>query len=201
MSSPLLLRVGGVQDNSLIYGPGNRFVIWVQGCTLACKGCWNQQFWPSGGGTVISVDDMMGRIVDTPGIEGITLLGGEPLQQSEAVLQLITGVRDRGLSVFLYSGYEESELDETQLSCVASSDIVVLGRYVEKLRDTSLRWRGSSNQRIRFPTDRYSGLVVEEFREIEVELAPDGRLSVFGYPDDEFMRLVGLQSEGDSQQT
>ena len=93
------LRIAHISEHSTIYGPGTRFVIWVQGCDLGCLGCWNTEFWPHAGGRMMQVQSLFEMINETEGIEGITLLGGEPLQQSSPVLDLITRVRQLNLSI------------------------------------------------------------------------------------------------------
>ncbi len=121
-------------------------------------------------------------------VEGITLLGGEPLQQAETVLALIHEVKSEGLSVFLYTGYQKKEFTPTMKECVALSDIVISGRYVDQKRNPHLRWRGSSNQIIEFPTDRYSSLPINEVREVEVHIG-QGNAMIYGYPtEDEKVR-------------
>jgi anaerobic ribonucleoside-triphosphate reductase activating protein len=182
------LRIGHISEHSSIYGPGVRFVIWTQGCTLACEGCWNKQYWPSKGGTEIQINALIETIASTDGIQGITLLGGEPLQQSQAVLEIIHAVRQLGLSVFLYTGYGVEEFDETMQACFDNSDMVVTGRYIQNKRDTSLRWRGSTNQIVHHPSGLYSNLNIEEYNEVEFVINEDGAVSMFGYPDAE-MRL------------
>ena len=142
-NSESILYIGHFSEHSTIYGPGIRFVIWTQGCTLACEGCWNKQYWAKNKGIEIQVEHLFERISNTKGIEGITLLGGEPLQQSFAVLNLIKRVKKVGLSVFLYTGYNIEEFNKIQLECYNLSDIVVSGRYIHSERDTNLRWRGS----------------------------------------------------------
>ena len=80
------LRLGFRLDYSEIYGPGLRSVFWTQGCTLACKGCWNTQYWSTRGGFEIEISQILIDLDKLDDIEGITLLGGEPLQQPEALL-------------------------------------------------------------------------------------------------------------------
>jgi len=186
----MLLRIASNEEQSSIYGPGLRLVIWVQGCTLVCKGCWNTQFWPRKGGHDRTVESLVEQITKTEEIEGITILGGEPLEQAEAVHELILQVKEAGLSVFLYSGFEHHELNDTQQACVNASDIVVLGRYVEEKRDVNLRWRGSSNQILEFPTERYRGIQFEERGECEVIVEEDGSIRVLGYPDPELIAFI-----------
>lgn len=189
-SSNATLRVSSMSECSSIYGPGSRYVIWVQGCSLGCVGCWNKELWPADGGSEIRVDELISNITQVDGIEGITILGGEPLEQAPSMLELVRGVRSFGLTVMLYSGYEESELDTIQTACVESSDIVILGRYVAALRDTSLRWRGSSNQEVRLVSEAYAGLEIEEANEVEITITPEGRISMVGYPNAALRRAI-----------
>ena len=184
------IRLGHRLDRSEIYGPGLRSVIWVQGCTLACKGCWNTQYWSAKGGDEIRVSKLLKEIQALDDIEGITLLGGEPLQQAAASLELIKGAKSLGLSVFLYTGYEPSEFNETMLACFKLSDIVVTGRYVQELRDTSLRWRGSLNQQVHFISNVYDETVLTEQTEVEFHVLSTGEIQIVGYAEVELSRLL-----------
>lgn len=186
------IRIGHRLDRSEIYGPGLRSVIWVQGCTLACKGCWNTQYWSAKGGDEILVSKLLKEIEDLDDIEGITLLGGEPLQQAKASLELIKGAKSLGLSVFLYTGYEPSEFDETMLACFNMSDIAVTGRYVQELRDTGLRWRGSQNQQVHFISDLYNESMLSEQTEVEFQIHPNGRVVAVGYADSYLLSVLGV---------
>ena len=85
-----IISLGHRLDRSEIYGPGLRAVFWTQGCNLACKGCWNTQYWSKKGGNPILVSRLLEELDSINGIEGITLLGGEPLQQAEASLQPVS---------------------------------------------------------------------------------------------------------------
>ena len=184
------IRIGHRLDRSEIYGPGLRSVIWVQGCTLACKGCWNTQYWSAKGGDEMQVSELLKEIQTFDDIEGITLLGGEPLQQPKASLELIKSAKSLGLSVFLYTGYEPEEFDETMLACFNLSDIAVTGRYVQELRDTSLRWRGSQNQQVHFISDVYDETVLTEQTEVEFHVLPTGEIQIVGYAEAELSRLL-----------
>ena len=187
------LRLGHTVDHTEIYGPGIRSAIWLKGCTLACEGCWNKQYWPAVGGELISVEELNSRLNEIEGIEGITLLGGEPLQQASEVLELIKLQKENNRTVMMYSGYELEELDEIQKECVALSDIVILGRYKQELRNTNLRWRGSENQVLFSPTGRYD---VEQYEdgdnEVSIHINKNGEITVTGYPDmDTMLDLIG----------
>lgn len=185
-----ILRLGHRLDRSEIYGPGIRSVFWTQGCNLACKGCWNTQYWPSRGGEEISVSAILSQLKELKDIEGITLLGGEPLQQPQACLELIQGCKEIGLSVFIYTGYEPSEFDEVMQSCFDLCDIAVTGRYIQELRDTTLRWRGSRNQQVHFISDLYDDSVLKEQTEVECHILPSGEIRMVGYAEPELSNLL-----------
>jgi anaerobic ribonucleoside-triphosphate reductase activating protein len=158
-------------------------VFWTQGCNLACKGCWNTQYWSKKGGNTILVSRLLEELDSINGIEGITLLGGEPLQQAEASLQLIKGCKEKGLTVFLYTGYDPSEFDSAMQQCFDLSDIAVTGRFVQELRDTTLRWRGSRNQQVHFISNAYDDSVLKEQTEVECHILPNGEIRMVGYAE------------------
>ena len=185
------IRLGHRLDRSEIYGPGVRSVFWTQGCTLACKGCWNTQYWSSRGGQEILVSQILTELKEIEDIEGITLLGGEPFQQLDASFELIKGCKEMGLSVFLYTGYEPSEFNEKMQTCFDLSDIAVTGRFVQELRDTTLRWRGSSNQQVHFISDLYNESMLQEQTEVECHILPNGEIRMVGYADTKFLLEVG----------
>ena len=138
----------------------------------------------------MSHDDLLERLmaIDT---EGVTFLGGEPLQQAPAVLALIDAVKPMGLSVLLYTGYEPEEYDATMQACHNRSDLLIGGRYVQELRDPFLRWRGSSNQSFTSPTGRYDVNEFDDLQEVEVVIDHEtGQLTVTGYPEADLLDLV-----------
>ena len=182
------IRVHDIVPHSEIYGPGIRWVIWVQGCTLACEGCWNKETWSQRKGELRSVQCLLEELSEVQGIEGITILGGEPLQQAEPVLTLIEGAGKLGLTVMLYTGYEFHEMNEVMKACYFASDIAITGRYIAEQRDLGLLWRGSSNQLIESPTGRYADQEITEAQEVEVLIDHDtGQVTMLGYPDEQIL--------------
>ena len=148
------LNLAHVVRRSSIYGPGERFVLWVQGCTLRCPGCWNRDTWSRSPRAVRSVGEIL-ALIDAerkppqPALEGVTFLGGEPMEQANALAAVAAGARQMGLSVMVYTGFELALLAQpAQQRLIGFADLLVTGRYVAAERDTSLRWRGSENQRL-----------------------------------------------------
>jgi anaerobic ribonucleoside-triphosphate reductase activating protein len=178
-------NIAHIEPSSQIYGPGNRLVIWLQGCTLACKGCWNTAMWSNKPNQLINRQNLLKQILDAENIEGITLLGGEPLQQVDNVIWLFEKITKSPLSIMLYSGYEYDEIlsDDKRAFAVGSVDILISGRYRENQRNTNLLWRGSDNQKIIHLTERYKNLVLEECQQIEVNIDYLGGMTMLGYPE------------------
>ena len=192
---PDFLNVADILEDATSEGPGIRFTIWVQGCPIRCKGCWNSHMWGFEPNHLISVDKLAEYITSKKDkIEGITLVGGEPLAQARAVRKLIEAVKRDGLSVVLYTGYEEEKIKgEDAIECFNMADIVIAGPYIEEKRNLFLRWRGSENQKLIFHNRDYEEKYSDEPGENVVELHIDeekGEIIMLGFPDKEIEKEV-----------
>ena len=177
------LNLARTLPRSAVNGPGERFVVWVQGCGLACPGCWNPDTWSFSRRIMRTIDDLSTEIGATSGIEGVTFSGGEPFAQASALAALAERVRASGLSVFVFTGYELDELvHPASRALLAQVDVVVTGRYLAAERASGLVWRGSANQRVHFLTRRYGPVDMEACPEVEFHIGADGILSVTGFP-------------------
>ena len=130
-------------------GPGLRTSVYLAGCTHHCPGCHNPQSWDFGGGTPMTIDEIVADVAADE--EDITLTGGDPLQQPEALLPLVKELKQRLHSnIWCYTGYSWSQLvaDSRLRPILDYLDVVVDGEFVQAKRDTGLRFRGSSNQRL-----------------------------------------------------
>lgn len=171
-------------------GPGRRFAIWFQGCPLRCAGCCNPEMLPFEGGRAVTLGALLTEIesaVNQHGVEGVTLIGGEPFAHAEGASVLARTVRQRGLSVMIFSGYTIDEIREDPAPAVAEllaeTDLLVDGRYDQELPEPSRRWIGSVNQRIHFLTDRYSPAdpCWSESNTLEIRME-NGEVAVNGFP-------------------
>jgi anaerobic ribonucleoside-triphosphate reductase activating protein len=168
---------------SAVNGPGDRFVVWVQGCSLHCPGCWNPGTWSRRPATLVPPGELAGTIATTPGIEGVTLTGGEPFDQAAELAELAACVRSRGLSVMIFTGYDLDELNtDAHQALLAACDVIVTGRYRQEERTLDLTWRGSANQEVHFVTARYGPRAMPAAAECEVHIAADGSLTLTGFP-------------------
>ena len=160
MGGELLLNVASTMARSRANGPGIRAVVWVQGCTIGCSGCYNEFTHPHKIGALYTPSEVAKWILSIDGIDGVTFSGGEPFEQAKAVLQVIEEIKqEKQLDVFIFSGYTHAKLssstDNNVNELLNSIDILSSGPYVEKLRDSSLLWRGSTNQELHYISDRY----------------------------------------------
>jgi len=166
-------------------GPGRRFALWVQGCPLRCPGCCNPQMLPFGRGDATDVSALAAEIVATPGIEGVSFLGGEPFAQPGPLAALAALVRP--LSVMIYTGFTLEELrarnDTDTDALLASADVVVDGPYRREEPESARRWIGSRNQGLHFLTDRYRADDARFRMQNTVEIRlKKGELVVNGWP-------------------
>ena len=141
---------------SVSNGVGVRTVLWVSGCDIRCRNCHNPQTWDFDSGIPFTEETMQELLYDLskPYIKGLTLSGGHPLDPHNApkVLEIVKRVKMvfPNKDIWIYSGYvwEDIIKDETLREILKYTDVLVDGAYVDELRDISLAFRGSSNQRI-----------------------------------------------------
>jgi len=152
------LKVAMVVPRTEAEGPGLRYAVWVQGCPLRCAGCCNPEMLEFAGGEARDPEDMVEEAC-AAGVEGVSLLGGEPFAQADGLATLAEGARARGLSVMIYSGYTLAELralaGEGPRRLLAAADLLVDGRFEARLRSQRRRFIGSDNQVLHFLSDRY----------------------------------------------
>jgi len=182
------IRVHAVEPRSRANGPGARFVVWFQGCTLGCAGCFNPTTHDATGGRELTVAELAAQIPSD--VEGISLSGGEPLQQPIAAAALLEAARARGLSTLAFSGYAIDEIRALSGgdAVLANLDVLLDGRYVAGER-LATGLRGSANQRIQLLTARYSLADVEATPVAEIRIARDGELVLTGVDPLKLKRL------------
>ena len=154
-------------------GPFKRMAIWFQGCDIGCPGCCNPKLQPLVPRNIIGLSELLevaSKSRDDNGIEGVTLIGGEPTLQS-GLSELVHGIRALGLGVILFTGREFEDLDE---NLVSGLDLVIDGRYDNGNPDHSRNLVGSCNQRIVDVSGRYAGndwftVIRDDYIEMDVE--------------------------------
>ena len=165
------MRICGFSNESFVDGPGIRVVVFVQGCVHACNNCHNPDSWDIAGGKEYSVQDIVKKIRSATGrtqaglpaagaskkaldrkVRGVTFSGGEPFLQAAGLHEVAKAAKRRGLDITTYTGYIYEELaardDEATQALLGISDYLIDGPYIHELRDISLKFRGSKNQRV-----------------------------------------------------
>ncbi|MCO4781116.1 MAG: 4Fe-4S cluster-binding domain-containing protein [Candidatus Cloacimonetes bacterium] len=182
------LYIGDIKEHTIVEGPFKRYALWLSGCSIRCEDCCNPHLFNRSNGTQTSIENLKLNIQNskhTHNIEGISLLGGEPLDQSEELVKLLSAIQSENLGVMLYSGYYLSEIEKDPIKArvLQFVDLLVDGPYLPSQRQTSRRWVGSSNQNIHFLTNRYQDQMDEFQKGNQVELVlKRNSLSVHGFP-------------------
>jgi anaerobic ribonucleoside-triphosphate reductase activating protein len=177
------LRVHDFMPRSRANGPGVRAVLWLQGCSQGCPGCFNPDTHPHDAGERWAVDGVVSRVADLgPGIEGLTVSGGEPLEQARPLRALLERLRrETSLSVILFTGFtcEEVTAAAEMADVLPFVDVLVAGRY-DAARRLARGLRGSENKTTHFLTDRYAAGDLEAVPAAEIAVGPEGEVIVTG---------------------
>jgi len=146
------MRIAGFIQDSIVDGPGLRFVLFAQGCPHRCEGCHNPDTHEPEGGREMSEQEIIDEMLSNPLTDGITLSGGDPFFQAEECAKIAHAAREAGLNVWCYTGYLLEELisspNKDWRELLELTDVLVDGRFMLSERSLNLKWRGSGNQRI-----------------------------------------------------
>jgi anaerobic ribonucleoside-triphosphate reductase activating protein len=149
-----IVRLSGIAYESLVNGPGLRRVFFAQGCRHNCAGCFNPSTHPFDGGELVDMNELIEDIKINTMLKGVTFSGGDPLEQADKFAYIAMKIKDIGLNIWCYTGYtfeyilrhryEKNGWNEL----LKYIDILVDGRFEEEKKQSSIKYRGSSNQRI-----------------------------------------------------
>lgn len=152
------IRIHKILTGSRANGPGTRNVVWLQGCSLSCPGCFNPETHAPDGGTSIATDDLCGRLLDPENpCGGITISGGEPFQQPEALFELLQELRNRNSPpVLVFSGFPHQHLQSSPECriCLPLIDALICGPYQKNEPPAFSRFCSSANQELLLLSDR-----------------------------------------------
>lgn len=148
------IRLAGIIRESIVDGPGIRFVVFTQGCKHNCKGCHNPETHDLNGGYETDTDKILEEIKKNPLLKGVTFSGGDPFLQAYPLSLLAKEIHKLNLDVVVYTGYTYEQLltgfDEHPdwKDLLKETDILIDGPFILEKRDLGLQFRGSGNQRI-----------------------------------------------------
>lgn len=178
-----LLRIHSFIPFSRCNGPGIRAVLWVQGCSLRCPGCYNPYTHPKSEGKLVTVESIFNQVLCVKdNIEGITISGGEPLEQMDAVIYLSERIKNEtDLTILLFSGYNWDEINQTPGSDILLKyiDVIIAGRYDESRR-LARGLLGSSNKTVHILTERYKLDDILAVLSAEVIITSEGDIILSG---------------------
>lgn len=171
-------------------GPFERYALWVRGCSLRCVGCCNPELFAPGSGPGTPVTELLAdldRARRDDAIEGVTVLGGEPLDQLEGVTAFCRGAAERGLGVIVFTGHRRADLAVRPgfAALWRTLDTLVDGPFDVHDREPvdGRRFVGSRNQTLHHRTPRYAAPALWRGpARIEVHVDPDGRVHAHGFP-------------------
>ena len=136
------IRIAGIEEESIVDGPGIRFVIFTQGCNHQCIGCHNPETHSFDGGELVDIDSIVNMIKENPLLDGITISGGEPFEQSLECSILAKKVKVLGLSVVTYTGYTFEEIlhNKKFRDLLLQTDLLIDGKFdiSEKIYDATV---------------------------------------------------------------
>ena len=146
------IRIAGTVNDSIVDGPGLRFAVFTQGCPHHCPGCQNPETHDPNGGHEEDTDALIARMKKNPLLSGLTLSGGDPLEQSAPCLALAKAAHEMGLNVWAYTGYTWEQLlqenDPDRMALLREVDVLVDGPFILAQKSLELDYCGSKNQRL-----------------------------------------------------
>ena len=159
------LRIAGTVKDSIVDGPGLRYVIFTQGCPHGCPGCHNPETHDFHGGKEANINEILDEIFGNPILSGVTFSGGEPFCQPEGLLSIAEAIKEKNIHLMIFTGYLLEQLQKMENVAVKRllelADVIVDGPFVLEQRNLTLCYRGSENQRvIDMVKTRQSGSVV-----------------------------------------
>ena len=146
------IRLAGIVPESIVDGPGYRLAVFVQGCPHACPGCHNPKTHDFAGGYLSDTGEIIAKMGKNPLVRGVTLTGGEPMMQPEALLEIAAAAKEKGLNVWCYTGFTlealKRENHPARMRLLEYIDVLVDGPYIAHERSLDLLYCGSRNQRL-----------------------------------------------------
>ncbi|MEG1980782.1 MAG: 4Fe-4S single cluster domain-containing protein [Victivallaceae bacterium] len=148
-----MVYVAGLEDDSIVNGPGLRFVLFAQGCNKRCRNCQNPQTQPlHENGSWYKIETIFNAIIANPLTGGVTFSGGEPFLQAAVLARLGEKIKSAGLELAIYTGYTFEELwnaaDPGVHALLQVADILVDGEFIDAQTGPELLFKGSRNQRV-----------------------------------------------------
>ncbi len=171
------IRIHALIPTTDVNGPGKRFGIWLQGCSRKCPDCYNPDAQDAAGGYEMSIEYLYHKIISTQGIEGVSFSGGEPLEQAEALIELMTKIKENtSLTIIIFTAFTMPQLKEYP-SLLRLADHIVLNAKQDKAHFNCFN-RPSVCLSDQLPQD------------IELHILENGDIQITGFPSENDMELI-----------
>lgn len=188
------MRVERIMTNISTLGPGNRLVIWTNGCNKRCKGCVSKRLQAISNETEMNLIDALEQF-NLKKIDGVTISGGEPFIQIDELHQLIKYLKDKNINdILVYTGYTYEELkkqNNLKINDILENIAVLIdGEYIEELNDNKSNIKGSINQKIYIFNQNFKDLYnqyIKNERKMETYIIKNLKIGV-GIPDSEYIK-------------
>lgn len=177
------LRIHAYEPISRANGPGRRAVVWTQGCSIGCPGCFNPKTHEAVGGKVVDTAVLAQQLLtQSEAIDGVTISGGEPTEQPEAIIDLLKRLKASRLSRMMFSGRTVQYIQAMShgSAILAELDVLIAGPFMQSV-PSSLPLLGSENQKIHFLSDRHNPAEFTQMPRMEVIIHKDGTRTVTGF--------------------
>jgi anaerobic ribonucleoside-triphosphate reductase activating protein len=179
-----VINISNIETSNYVNGNGCRYVLWVQGCDLACVGCWNQHTWSFEDKILKSVDEIFAQIQSLEDkLDGVTFTGGEPFLQASELSKLSLLIKENTtLDIQIFTGFTKEELSENvQIELLKYTDILVAGRY-----DSSKKNNNQTTYILNKNVDNWKF----NNSDIEIDIDEDGNIKLTGYPTNKLISEI-----------
>ena len=169
---------------SRVNGPGKRFTLWTQGCFKKCKNCFNPETWSYKENKILSPYQIFELINNFEDLDGVTITGGDPLEQEDDLLALLFLLSGKNFKkgIIVFTGYQKEQLEQHPIrkKCLEYIDVLIDGVYVDELKSES-DLRGSKNQQFYFFSEKIKEEELKFDHEIEISRS-DSDIILTGFP-------------------
>lgn len=179
-----MLNIHNIETSNYVNGNGCRYVLWLQGCDLACTGCWNNETWSFDKKILKTVEEVFKEIISLEeSIDGVTFSGGEPFLQSEELSKLAKRIKENtNLDIQIFSGFNIEELQNTsQKALLACTDILVSGRYDNN--------KPNNNQSVYILNKEIDPWQFNN-SDVQIDIDEDGNIKMTGYPTNKLINEI-----------
>nr|MDO8117549.1 4Fe-4S single cluster domain-containing protein [Candidatus Sigynarchaeota archaeon] len=193
------LNVARIIPASYVNGPGKRAVIWFQGCMKHCEGCFNPTLWSPEKRYLLTPQELYAKIKIEPGIEGVTLTGGEPMIQHKDLVPFLELVKKDGLSVICFTGLSMAEIKaEMMEAALQHVDVLIAGSYDRRSTAEKGAKICSPNKTFHFLSGRYTRADFENLPEVEIHISDDG-IDITGFPTTDLLEVLDLNMSSEKK--